>query len=378
MTPREVWCNEAQERYVLAIAPADLDGFRALCERERCPFAVVGVASEDQRLVVRRSPVRQRAGGHGAAGAARQAAAHDPRGATACSASLRPFDAAGIEIVEAARPRAAAPGGRRQDLPDHDRRSHRRRPGRARPDGRALAGAGRGLRHHPRRLRRLRGRGLRDRRARAARASLDAPASGRMAVAEALTNIAAARDLHARTRQALRQLDGGRRRTRRGRGSLRHRQGRRPGSVSGSSASAFPSARTRCPCARPGGGRSGAAGRRAALADRLRVRARATTCAGRWTPQLRTDAGETDLVLVDLANGRARLGRLHPGPGLRPDRRRAAGPRRSARACTRFFAALAELRAAGLVLAYHDRSDGGLFVAPPRWRSPATQASRST
>ncbi len=42
MSPREIWCNEAQERYVLAIAPADLERFRAICERERCPFAVVG------------------------------------------------------------------------------------------------------------------------------------------------------------------------------------------------------------------------------------------------------------------------------------------------------------------------------------------------
>jgi phosphoribosylformylglycinamidine synthase len=52
MTPREIWCNEAQERYVLAIAPDDLAGFAAICERERCPFAVVGRALADGRLVV--------------------------------------------------------------------------------------------------------------------------------------------------------------------------------------------------------------------------------------------------------------------------------------------------------------------------------------
>jgi phosphoribosylformylglycinamidine synthase len=52
MTPREIWCNEAQERYVLGIAPADLDRFRAICERERCPFAVVGNASDDGLLSV--------------------------------------------------------------------------------------------------------------------------------------------------------------------------------------------------------------------------------------------------------------------------------------------------------------------------------------
>ncbi|HYR34949.1 MAG TPA: phosphoribosylformylglycinamidine synthase [Burkholderiales bacterium] len=52
MSPREIWCNEAQERYVLAISPTDLDRFRAICERERCPFAVLGDASADGRLVV--------------------------------------------------------------------------------------------------------------------------------------------------------------------------------------------------------------------------------------------------------------------------------------------------------------------------------------
>ena len=52
MTPREIWCNEAQERYVLAIEPGDLERFAAICARERCPFAVVGRASADGRLVV--------------------------------------------------------------------------------------------------------------------------------------------------------------------------------------------------------------------------------------------------------------------------------------------------------------------------------------
>jgi phosphoribosylformylglycinamidine synthase len=52
MSPREIWCNEAQERYVLAIAPQSLERFRALCERERCPFAVLGSASADGHLLV--------------------------------------------------------------------------------------------------------------------------------------------------------------------------------------------------------------------------------------------------------------------------------------------------------------------------------------
>ena len=52
LAPKEIWSNESQERYVLAIAPASLEQFKAFCERERCPFAVVGVATEERQLVL--------------------------------------------------------------------------------------------------------------------------------------------------------------------------------------------------------------------------------------------------------------------------------------------------------------------------------------
>jgi phosphoribosylformylglycinamidine synthase len=52
MSPKEIWSNEAQERYVLAIAPASLPAFRAICERERCPFAVLGTATAGHDLLV--------------------------------------------------------------------------------------------------------------------------------------------------------------------------------------------------------------------------------------------------------------------------------------------------------------------------------------
>ncbi|HEX6007184.1 MAG TPA: phosphoribosylformylglycinamidine synthase, partial [Burkholderiales bacterium] len=52
MSPLQIWCNEAQERYVLAIAPQALERFAAICERERCPFAVVGEATGDGQLKV--------------------------------------------------------------------------------------------------------------------------------------------------------------------------------------------------------------------------------------------------------------------------------------------------------------------------------------
>ena len=42
MTPLEIWCNESQERYVLAVEPEQLAIFERICDRERCPFAVVG------------------------------------------------------------------------------------------------------------------------------------------------------------------------------------------------------------------------------------------------------------------------------------------------------------------------------------------------
>ena len=52
MTPMEIWCNEAQERYVLAVAGDDLERFTQICARERCPFAVVGKAVNDTHLTV--------------------------------------------------------------------------------------------------------------------------------------------------------------------------------------------------------------------------------------------------------------------------------------------------------------------------------------
>jgi phosphoribosylformylglycinamidine synthase len=80
-----------------------------------------------------------------------------------------------------------------------------------------------------------------------------------------------------------------------------------------------------------------------------------------WTPQLRTDRGETELLLVDLAAGRTRLGgsilaQVFGETGHEPPDLDDPAALRS------LFEALAELRREGLVLAYHDRSDGGLFA----------------
>ena len=55
MSPMEIWCNESQERYVMAVMPDRVAVFEALCARERCPFAIVGEATDDGRLVLKDS-----------------------------------------------------------------------------------------------------------------------------------------------------------------------------------------------------------------------------------------------------------------------------------------------------------------------------------
>jgi len=79
------------------------------------------------------------------------------------------------------------------------------------------------------------------------------------------------------------------------------------------------------------------------------------------TPQLATDAGETGLVLVDLGRGRNRLGGsiLAQVFGQCGD---SAPDLDEPRLLADFFAAVQDLNREGLILAYHDRSDGGLFA----------------
>ena len=56
LAPKEIWCNESQERYVAAVAREALPIFQAMCERERCPFAVVGVTTVERELVLEDGP----------------------------------------------------------------------------------------------------------------------------------------------------------------------------------------------------------------------------------------------------------------------------------------------------------------------------------
>ena len=52
MSPLEIWCNESQERYVMAVEPENLERFEAICRRERCPYAVVGEATGEMHLQI--------------------------------------------------------------------------------------------------------------------------------------------------------------------------------------------------------------------------------------------------------------------------------------------------------------------------------------
>jgi len=52
MSPLEIWCNESQERYVMAIPAKRIDAFTEICERERCPFAIIGEATDERQLVL--------------------------------------------------------------------------------------------------------------------------------------------------------------------------------------------------------------------------------------------------------------------------------------------------------------------------------------
>jgi phosphoribosylformylglycinamidine synthase len=80
MSPMQIWCNEAQERYVLAIAAEGLEGFKALCERERCPYAVIGVATEQPVCGSTDRQFANRAGGFADGRAVWQAAEDAARG----------------------------------------------------------------------------------------------------------------------------------------------------------------------------------------------------------------------------------------------------------------------------------------------------------
>jgi phosphoribosylformylglycinamidine synthase len=358
MSPREIWCNEAQERYVLAIAPDRLDDFRAFCARERCPFAVVGTATDGHHLVVHDTLFDNTA-----VDMDLPALLGKPprmtREVRRVTPALRPFDASALDVADAAfrvlRAPAVADKTFLVSIGDRTVGGLCSRDQCVGPWQVPVADCATTL---------LSFHGYAGEAfaigERAPLAVVDAPASGRMAVAEALTNLAAApvRALSLVKLSANWMAAAG---------------------APGEDAALFDTVRTvaldLCPAlgvSIPVGKDSMSmrtawedAGARAEVVSpvSLIVSAFAPCDDVRqtWTPQLRTDAGPTALVLIDLSNGRARLGgsilaQVYGETG--DDAPDVDDPAR----VRGLFDGLAALRPSGRVLAYHDRSDGGLFV----------------
>ncbi len=200
MAPKEIWCNESQERYVLAIAPESLEQFQALCERERCPFAVIGVATEERDLIVSDAPT---GGSEPNEGVSVGAPVHMPmnvllgkppkmhRDVKTVARQFKPLDLTGVDLQKAVIDVLAHPtvASKRFLITIGDRTvgglTHRDQmvgPWQVPvadcavtlADFKGFAGEAMSMGE------------------RAPMAALDAPASGRMAVAEAITNLLAA------------------------------------------------------------------------------------------------------------------------------------------------------------------------------------------
>ena len=357
MSPLQIWCNEAQERYVLAIAPRDLERFRAICERERCPFAVVGEATADGELVV-----ADPAFGNRPVDMELAVLLGKPprmtRDVRREQRELPPLETAGMDLREAAYRvlRLPAVADKTFLIAIGDRtvggltaRDQMVGPWQVPVADVAVALLG---------FKSYRGEAF-AMGERTPLALLDAPASGRMAVGEAITNIAAA------PVTALGDI------------KLSANWMAAAGHP-GEDAALFDTVRAvaleLCPqlgISIPVGKDSLSmkttwddnGGRKEVTAPlSLIVSAFAPVPDVRrtLTPQLRTDRGETDLVLIDLGGGQCRMG----GSALAQvfGQTGNIAPDVDASALKAFFDTVQQLSRDGKLLAYHDRSDGGLFA----------------
>ena len=362
MSPREIWCNEAQERYVLGIAPDQLELFRTICARERCPFAVLGTATAEQQLTLAdarfgNEPVDMDLG---------VLLGKPPRMLREVARrrrELAPFSAAGITLADACyrvlRHPTVADKTFLISIGDRTVGGLCSRDPFVGPWQTPVAdcavtvlGFGENAGEYAGEAYAMG--------ERAPLAVIDAPASGRMAVGEALTNLAAAPVDLARVKLSANWM-----------AAAGH---------AGEDAALFDTVRAvaleLCPAlgiSIPVGKDSLSmkstweeAGRKKEVVAPLSLIVSAfAPCADArcvLTPQLRLDAGASLLILVDLARGKNRLGgsilaQVYGQMG------NAAPDVDDAPALKRFFEAVQALNRDGLVLAYHDRSDGGLFAA---------------
>ncbi|MGH8702456.1 MAG: phosphoribosylformylglycinamidine synthase, partial [Burkholderiales bacterium] len=358
MSPLQIWCNEAQERYVLAIAPADLERFQAICERERCPFAVIGEASAEGQLVVS-DPLF----GNRPVDMELQVLLGKPprmtRDVTHRRRELPPFETAGIDLREAAyrvlRLPAVADKGFLITIGDRTVGGLTARDQMVGPWQVPVADVAvtlMGFDSH-------RGEAF-AMGERTPLALVSPEASGRMAVGEAFTNIAAApiSDISDVKLSANWMAAAGH---------------------PGEDAALFDTVRAVALELCPQLGVSIPVGKdslsmkttwdengarkevTAPLSLIVSAFAPVADVRGTLTPQLRTDFGDTVLLLVDLGAGLCRMGgsalaQVYGQTGnTAPD---VDAPRLKA-----FFGALQQLNRNGKILAYHDRSDGGLFAA---------------
>ena len=349
---------------------------RALCERERCPFAVVGARRPATTGSWCTIPLfGNDAGRHGPAGAARQAAADDAgrraRRAPRPAVRHRPAVASPTRSARVLRAPAVADKTFLISIGDRTVGGLCSRDQMVGP----WQVPGRRLRDHAAGVPRLRRRGVRDRRAHAARRPRTRPASGRMAVAEALTNLAAApvRALSLVKLSANWMAAAG-----------------APGEDAAlfdtvravalelcpRSASASRSARTRCRCARRGPRATSRARSVSPVSLIVSAFAPCDDVRGTWTPQLRTDAGPTVAGAGRSAPAGAR------GSAARCWRRSSARPATETpdvddpAAIRGLFAALrgaARRRARARVPRSVRRRP--VRHAAARWRSPGTRAS---
>ena len=358
MSPLEIWCNEAQERYVLAIAPQRLPEFRDLCERERCPFAVLGEATGDGRLVV-----ADRHFANNAVDMDMEVLLGKPPRMTRNVASrgrhLPPFDVTELDLREAAHRVLRMPSVASKNflvtIGDRSVGGLTARDQMIGPwqvpvaDCAVTTMSFEGYRGEAFAMGE-----------RTPLALLDAPASGRMAIGEAITNIAAADidDLSLVKLSANWMAPAG------------HR---------GADVDLFETVKAValefCPqigVSIPVGKDSlsmrttwkeNGADKQVIAPLSLIISAFAPVQDVRRTvtPQLVVEKGlETDLLLIDLGQGKNRLGgsALAQVCNATGEHATDADPR----LLKAFFAAIRRLRREGMLLAYHDRADGGLFA----------------
>jgi len=358
MAPRELWSNEAQERYVLAVAKTDLPRFAEICERERCPFAVVGEATEEKHLTVEDSyfgnkPVdMDLAVLLGKPPKMTRDVRHMVR-------QLPAFDPTGIDLKDAAQRVLRLPGVADKTflitIGDRTVSGLVARDQMVGPWQIPVADVAVTLAGHET----YRGEAFAIGE-KAPLALIDAPVSGRMAMGEAITNIAASyiHELSDLKLSANWMAPAG-----------------HPGEDVALYATVQSVGMDLCPqlgISIPVGKDSmsmktvwAEAGEKKSVTApiSLVVTAFAATPDARktLTPQLRTDLGETRLILVDLGFGKNRLGgsalaQVYGQTGNTvPDVDDAS-------TLKEFFGAVQQLNHANKLLAYHDRSDGGLFV----------------